>query len=92
MWRLFERFTNGALRADYDRLDGKLQQLRSDHYELMERFVRLQGRLAKRGELTPPAAEQSPPGEVPAAAAPLTGSAADLQERILARRRGRVSA
>lgn len=88
MFGWWRRLANRSLREDLSQLQAKVEELDDDLSALSDRFRRLHGRLAKRGELSDPdgaPAVASPPGQ-PA----LTGAAAQLQASILARRGLRV--
>lgn len=78
---LFDRWRNRRLREDLDSASVEIRSLRADLDTLWEKFSRLHGRLAKRGDLTPvePVANGATQG--------MTSRAAEAQAAI-ERRRG----
>ena len=78
---LFDRWRNRRLREDLDSASVEIRSLRADLDTLWEKFSRLHGRLAKRGDLTP--VEQNANG----ATQGMTSKAAEVQAAI-ERRRG----
>ncbi len=88
--RLFAIPSLLELREDLEKTQRELRGTRLDLSDLWDRFSRLQGRLAKRGELNPVSTETSA-DENGGPGPSLTGRALTIQEQILARRGHRVS-
>lgn len=88
--RLFAIPSLLELREDLETTKRALRGTESDLRDLWDRFLRMQGKLAKRGELTSqPGAE---PGSSPdSATVGVSNRAQTIQEQILARRGHRVS-
>jgi hypothetical protein len=84
--RLFAIPSVLELREELESTRRELRGTKGDLGDLWERFTRLQGRLAKRGELS-----STPPGENGDPASVPSSRAQTLQEQILARRGHRVS-
>jgi hypothetical protein len=62
VWSLLR---HSACRKAWEGLHEELQSLRADHADLFDRFIRLQGRLAKRGELSLPTNGDGDRADVP---------------------------